>query len=190
MALHIEDYAFITEFLCGGYTYKGAGVRQCSKKVQLLFKQNNYVKLIEYRDYLVANNFILPQWVRAINESSALRYFIIGSLHDAVINNIVYNGESKCLEMELSPCLHDLLLCGEDAEKQKILIIFKGIANGKNILSKCVFSKEEMCTLIQHRLDVDDKINLKVQIRTYGKLDCREAWLNLSCDEIFFVEKL
>lgn len=32
MALHIEDYAFITEFLCGGYTYKGVGVRQCSKK--------------------------------------------------------------------------------------------------------------------------------------------------------------
>lgn len=45
-----------------------------------------------------------------------------------------------------------------------------------------------MCTLIQHRLDVDDKI--KVQTRTYGKLDCRESWLNLSCDEIFFVEKL
>lgn len=191
MAFYIEDYAFITEFLYGGYTYRGSGVRQCSKKMQKLFSDNDIGGIINYRDYILKNNFIDSQWVNKINKFSALRYLILCSFHDAEITAIVYNEPDKRLEVELLlfNCCHGLALSETDGKKQKIILVFSGIENCKNILNEFVFDREIRYSFIQHRLDVNNKINIKIQTGVYGNLSCREFWIELQCDETYIFEK-
>lgn len=189
MSNYISDYAFITELLYGGYTYRGAGKYQCSKKTQKLFLDNEYGKLIEYRNSIYPKNVIDSHWIKAIDNFAAFRYFILCGFHDAQITAVNYDEPSKLLEIELElfNCFYGLALSDSDSKKQNIILIFKGIENRKDILDNFEFDKESY-TFIRHNIDAKNKLNLKILIRTYGNY-CREFWIDLFCDEIFIVEK-
>ena len=168
MAIYIEDYAFITELLCGGYTNNGAGVKQCSKKIQSLFTNNDYDKLIEYRNSIRSKNSIEPQWVKAIDSSAAVRYFILGSVHDAEITAVYLDKTKKHITFELAlhNCCHSFNLKA-DNEQQKILFILNGIETQEDITTAFNFGNDCYYDISQFRLNVTDKIELKLFIRKY-----------------------
>lgn len=191
MAIYIEDYAFITELLYGGYTFCGAGVKQCSKKIQSLFLSNDYGKLIEYRNSIRRKNIIEPQLIKAIDGSSAVRYLILGSLHDAEITALHFNKTKKSigLELALHNCCHSFNLKADD-KQQKILYILNEIEMQEDITTAFNFGNDYRYDISQLLLNFTDKIELKLFIGKHCPNGHNEFIFECTCSEMFFCRAL